>query len=236
MGAAARHEGTRGILELRLEAGAFNAQKQFYLGVLELPLVEEAAGRFTVHAGATLLTFVATAAGRPTYHFAFTIPENKLQQAKEWLSRRTPVLSQNGQEVFHFPDWNADAFYFHDPAGNVAELIARHSLQNGTAEPFNAAEILYASEIGLVVDDVPAEVKALGEALGLHRYRPGSERFAPVGDEHRLLILNHRDRGWWEDTPSRPYPVFARLSGEKSAAYHSQHHPFTILVQGSDPA
>jgi catechol-2,3-dioxygenase len=228
---------TRGILELRLEAGAFREQKQFYTEALELPLDEESAGRFTVRAGATRLTFTEAAEGRPTYHFAFNIPENKLPQAQEWLARRTPVLRQDGQEVLHFEDWNAHAFYFHDPAGNLAEFIARHNLPNSAPGPFTAGDILYASEIGLVVDDVPAEVKALDEALGLPLYRPGSDKFAPVGDEHRLLILNDRDRGWWEDTPSRPYPVFARLGGgDKSSGYHSQRFPYTIMVQGSGPA
>ena len=237
MDSSAKDEGALGILELRLEAGAFGEQKEFYTGALELPLVEEAAGRFTVRAGATSLTFTEAAEGKPTYHFAFTIPENKLEQAREWLSRRTPVLRQDGKEVFHFEDWNAHAFYFHDPAGNVAELIARHNLRNGAPGPFTAGDILYASEIGLVVDDVPAEVKALNETLGLGLYRPGSARFAPVGDEHHLLILNHRDRGWWEDTPSRPYPVSARLGGGgKSAEYRSPRYPFTIRLQGSGPA
>jgi catechol-2,3-dioxygenase len=226
-----------GILELRLEAGSFREQKQFYTEGLELPLDEESAGRFTVQAGETRLTFVEAVEGKPTYHFAFNIPENKLPQAQEWLARRIPVLRQDGREVFHFEDWNAHAFYFHDPAGNVAEFIARHNLRNGAPGPFTAGDILYASEIGLVVDDVPAEVKALNETLGLQLYRPGSERFAPMGDEHHLLILNHRDRGWWEDTPSRPYPVLARLSGgEKSAEYRSQRFPFTIQLQGPGPA
>ncbi len=225
-----------GILELQLEAGAFREQKQFYTESLGLLLDEESAARFTVRAGSTRLTFTEAAEGRPTYHFAFNIPENKLPQAQEWLARRTPVLRQRFREVFHFKDWNAHAIYFHDPAGNVAEFIARHNLRNGAPGPFTSGDILYASEIGLVVDDVPAEVKALNETLGLELYRPGGKKFAPVGDEHRLLILNHRDRGWWKDTPSRPYPVLARLGGGKSAEYRSPRFPFTIQLQGPGPA
>ncbi len=224
---------SRGILELRLESGALREQKRFYTQILGLPLLGESNEQFTIRAGTTRLTFAAAARDEPTYHFAFDIPENKIMQAKTWLAQRAPVLTQEGQEIIHFPAWNAHAVYFHDPAGNVVELIARHDLPNATPGPFGAEEILYASEIGLVVDDVPAEVKALGEALGLAVYRPGSDHFAPVGDEHRLLILNHRDRGWWEDTPSRPYPVMARLSGERSGEYRSRHYPFTIVIQGS---
>jgi catechol-2,3-dioxygenase len=224
----------RGILELRLEADALEEQKAFYSRALGLPLVAESADQFTVHAGATRLTFTRAPAGRSTYHFAFNIPENKLAAAKEWLAERTLVLrGKDGREVFHYESWNAHGLYFHDPAGNVAELIARHDLPNARPGPFAAGDILYVSEIGLVVDDVPATVRALEAALGLAVYRSGGAEFAAVGDEHRLLILTRRGRDWWGDTPSRPYPLLARLSGERDAEYRAPGYPFTILVQGS---
>jgi len=230
--AAAQNEKRVGILELRLETGVLREQRDFYTQTLELPLAEESAGQLTIRAGATRLVFAQAAQGKPTYHFAFDIPENKLPQAKEWLARRTPLLRRDGQEVFHFADWNADGVYFHDPAGNVVELIARHDLANAAPGPFAAGEILHASEIGLVVDDVAAQVEALAGALGLALYRSATAEFAAVGDEHRLLIVNHRGRPWWHDTPSWPYPLLASLSGREDREYRAQGYPFTVLLRG----
>jgi catechol-2,3-dioxygenase len=224
----------RGLLEIHLEAdaAAFAEQKAFYSQALGLPLVAESADRFTVGAGTTRLSFSRAPAGRPTYHFAFNIPENQLAAAKDWVAERTPVLrGEDGQEVFHFESWNADGFYFHDPAGNLAELIARHDLPNARPAPFTAAGILQASEIGLVVDDVPATVQGLQAALGLAVYRPASAEFAPVGDEHGLLILTRRGRDWWRDTPSLPYPLLSRLSGERDAEYRVPGYPYVIRIQ-----
>jgi catechol-2,3-dioxygenase len=241
MSAAAADGTGPGILELRLETHDLAGQRRFYTETLGLPLAaseDEAAGAFTVQAGATRLTFAPAAPGeRPLYHFAFNIPENKLSDAMAWMARRTPVLrGEEGQELFHFESWNAHAFYFHDAVGNIAELIARHDLANARPGPFAADDILAASEIGLVVDDVPATVRELEASLGLAVYRPGSDRFAPVGDEHRLLIVNHRERGWWEGTPSRPYPVQAWLAGSRDAAYRAYKpaaYPYEIVfVEG----
>lgn len=225
-----------GILELHLETHVLAEQKRFYTEALGLQMAGASDDSFTVRAGGTLFTFSRAAAGeQPLYHFAFNIPENKLSDAMDWLARRTPVLrGEEGQEVFHFESWNAHAVYFHDPAGNIAELIARHGLANARPGPFTPGDVLAASEIGLVVDDVPATVEELREGLGLAEYRPGSDRFAPVGDEHRLLIVNHRDRGWWQGTPSRPYPVRARLAGgltsEKPGAYRPAAYPYEIVA------
>jgi GTP cyclohydrolase II len=230
---APRRRERPGFLELRLETGALAEQRHFYTRILELPLVEEAAGRFTVGAGSTRLTFTAAALGRPTYHFAFDIPENQLQQARDWLRARVPLLvGDAGEEVFHFPEWNAHGMYFHDPGGNVAELIARHDVPNAAPGSFGAGGVLYASEIGLVVDDVAAETAAIAGSLGLHVYRQGSAEFAPVGDERHLLILNHRRRGWWRDTPSLPYPLLARFGGDEAREYRPPGLPFTVLVEG----
>jgi catechol 2,3-dioxygenase-like lactoylglutathione lyase family enzyme len=228
------HEAPKGILELRLLTQPLRAQRAFYTRVLGLPLLDEAPDRITIAAGATRLTFQQSDGGaaRPFYHFAFNIPENKLAEAKAWISGRTRVLSKHGQEVFHFPTWNAHSFYFNDPAGNIVELIARHDLGNASAGPFSREEILYASEIGVVVDDVAAAVTGAGEQLGLALYRPGSPSFAPVGDEHRLLILIARDAIWLPtlDTHAQVFPTAAILAAGRAATLDLPGYPFKISL------
>jgi catechol-2,3-dioxygenase len=178
------------------------------------------------------LTFVRTEdpESRPFYHFAFNIPENKLPLAQEWLAERTPLVTRGTQVVYHFPHWNAHAIYFWDPAGNLGELIARHDLANACSGAFRADDILYASEIGLVVDDVPAAVQQLKTRLTLPTYRGGSPVFEPLGDEHRLLIVVQKGRPWM-DRKSAIFPTVATLSGDKTGRCDLPGHPYALEVQ-----
>ncbi len=230
--AAATAAPSRGIFELRLLADDLEAQRRFYRRTLGLPAARESAEQVVVQAGGTRLIFrqARPAHGKPMYHFAFNIPENKLELARQWLHKRTPVIVKDGREVFHYPSWNADSVYFYDPAGNIVEFIARHDLANATPGPFSQEEILYASEIGLVVDDLKREVAALRSRLGLTVYRPGASDLVPVGDEHRLLIVVQRGRKWFQITPATVYPTVAKLAGEPPARYQVAGYPYELSL------
>lgn len=226
--------GPRGILALELLAADLAPLVPFYRDVLGFAALESGAESCSFAAGGTRLTFRRAAAGiaRPTYHVAFNVPQNKLASARSWLAARLPLVARDGEEVFHFPTWNSHSVYFLDPAGNLLELIARHNLPNGAPGAFAPREILYASEIGLVVDDVPAEVARLGATLGLPVYRPGSATFVPVGDEHRMLIVVERDRVWFPtvDRPAHVFPLTAVLASERAAAWNPARFPFAVRL------
>src|SRR5438105_3176896 len=69
------------ILSLELlTAASLAAMKAFYHGALGLHVLAEERERLTIGAGKTRLTFVpaGSADGKPFYHFAFNIPENKI--------------------------------------------------------------------------------------------------------------------------------------------------------------
>ncbi len=83
------------ITELSLDTQDFQEQYHFYTNILGLPLSEKTPETFTVQAGTTCLTFRETTK-ETGYHFAFTIPSNKLARAKEWVATRVPLLTQNG--------------------------------------------------------------------------------------------------------------------------------------------
>ena len=150
--------------------------KAFYGKTLDLRIMDEGADRFSVEAGETRLTFIAgtdVAGGRgPFYHFAFNIPENKILPALEWQKARTPLLAIPERnraagypiDVVDYRHWNAHSIFFLDPAGNVLEYIARHDLKNGNTAKFDWADLLYISEIGLVVDDV---IEAAGQVRAM---------------------------------------------------------------------
>src|SRR3954447_7910930 len=200
------------ILDLELSARDLHSLHDFYGTTLGFEVDAAADHPLTIQAGATRLTFVPAPDGSPhLYHFAFNIPENQLSAAKEWLSTRTPLLTDsNGFDEFNFESWHAHSVYFKDPAGNILEFIARHDLPNATGEPFGPRSILSVSEIGLATNDVPSLVRSLPP--GVPVYGEVSETFTAVGDELGLLIIVKTGRVWFPDTGVSAQPEPARIT------------------------
>ena len=145
-----------------------------------------------IETGETELEFEA-GDGEPFYHFAFLAPWDRFDELAA------------GREVFDFEAWDARAFYFHDPAGNIVELIAHRGLEGP----------LGLSELGLV-GDTGAMARKL-EALGLQLWDGTLDeegRLAFVGERGRTLILAPPGRGWMPtERPSERHPVEAELAG-----------------------
>ena len=185
--------------ELTLHTRDLASQRSFYTDVLQLPVLHEGPDRLTYRAGATRLTFEPSAAGEsPFYHFAFNIPENKLDFAIEWMEGRGDILTwhRTGKQIIHFKQWNAHSVYFFDPAGNILEFIAHHELDNAAGGAFSVDDILCINEIGVVVDDVSALVSELDERLDAKPFLNWSPEFAPVGDREGLFICVKAGRVW----------------------------------------
>lgn len=224
------------INEVVLETAELDAVRAFYSATLGLEADSPARAALAFRAGATRLAFVPSSdpAARPAYHVAFNVPENQFAPAKAWISARAPLVLANGRDEFRFDDWNADALYFRDPAGNLLELIARHTLENASDRPFDARSILEASEIGIVVDDVPSAAGALRLAFGLSNYGSCDRRFAAVGDERGLFIVVERGRPWAPDHV-RPAEIhatrvaIASVAGD-AARFVLPGHPVFVTV------
>ncbi len=204
------------IQQLDLLTTGLDVQQTFYSEVLELATERTSSG-LHVQAGATAILFAqAPADFVGAYHFAFNIPSNQYQAAKNWITARIPLLRDNtGREDFHFDTWESDSLYFLDAAGNVLEFIARHTLNNPANGSFDSSMILSVSEIGLPSENVIALADELCSKLGLSVYKQEpNETFTPVGDENGLFILPIQDRIWMPDSgvPARMLPV--RVSGE----------------------
>ena len=248
-GAAPQPEpGRPRILSLELLTGAnMNAMKTFYGKTLDLRIMDERADRFSVEAGETRLTFVTSAdvdGGRaPFYHFAFTIPANKILQALEWQKARTPLLAIPERnraagypaEVVDYRHWNAHSIFFLDPAGNVLEYIARHDLKNDNTARFDWGDLLYISEIGVVVDDVPEVAGTVREIASLPQYKGGDAEFTAVGDEYGLVLVMKRGRvvDFTGDAEHgvRVYGTSVNLRGAKSAKHQLKGYPYSINIE-----
>lgn len=182
---------------------------RFYRDVLGLP----PAGDDAVQVGETRLTF--DPGGDSPHHVAFNIPEDRLADAKTWLRQRGVELTMHeGSDEVDYPAWNAHACYFHDPEGHVLECIARHSLPNASRAPFGPASLLNVSEVGVVVDDVATGARRLREALGVPAFQPPGQHFAPLGDDHGLLIVVPRGRRWFPTgRPAEGAPIVIQAEG-----------------------
>ncbi|HTG69548.1 MAG TPA: VOC family protein [Candidatus Udaeobacter sp.] len=208
------------IEKLLLVTGNAASIQPFYSDVLGLPVVRSGQGSFTVQAGWSELTFQET--GQPDdedhyYHFAFTIPENKLPEAKKWIEAMVPIGTEAGEDVSYSEAWNSHSVYFEDPAGNILELIARHTMNNSVDRPFDPKQdILCISEIGVPTRDVPAAVDHLA-GLGLMTYKTRNDSFNPIGDDNGLLMVVETGRRWHftsKTAESFPVRVKVREAGE----------------------
>jgi len=174
--------------------------RDFYGRKLGLPLDGEA-----IVVGETRLGFEVEE-GDAFYHFALLVPGDRFNAALAWGRDRVELLG----DVFEFENWDAKAVYFHDPAGNIVELIAHHGLEeNGHSGGFTAGELLGFSELGIVGDKAD-QLRRL-ESRGLSLWdgtMDEPDRLAFVGEKGRTLILAPPGRGWLPTgRPAEPHPV-----------------------------
>jgi hypothetical protein len=235
------------ILGLELVSAApLATMKEFYHGTIGLPVLDEHADRLTIGAGQTRLTFTTAGPGdgNPFYHFAFNIPENKVLAARAWQLARTSLLPIPARQrdpdypddVVDYRHWNAHSLFFFDPAGNVVEYISRHDLKNARSGAFGSQDILYASEIAFVVDDVLATAANLKQVVGVEQYRGGSAQFTALGDERGLLLVMERGRVISFDAAEKKsvsvFRTAASVRGPKREKYLIPDFPYEISLEG----
>lgn len=207
------------FLHVRLEAPVprLQALADFYGRELGLDIRLEGSERLSVVVGESELEVVGSP-GEAFYHFALLVPGDRFAAALEWARTRTELLpdTRSGEVVFNFDSWAAEACYFHDPAGNIVELIAHRGIaETYERGEFRAGELLGLSELGLVGEPQALAASLSGE-LGLDLWdgslAPGALAF--VGERARTLILAPSDRGWLPTgRPAEPHAVEVLLSG-----------------------
>jgi catechol-2,3-dioxygenase len=207
--------------ELAVGAARLEAVAGFYERTLGFA-VELRDGRVIVPVGPDRLELVATGDGTdPFHHFALLVPGDRFDPARAWLGERAELLARDdGETVFPFGFWDARAVYFHDPAGNVVELIAHDSMaEQGGGGDFSAAELAGLSEVGIVVDSPAAAVATLERELGLELWSGDAEQLAFVGAKAHTLILAPPGRGWLPTgRPSEPHAAAVTVSGGPAGA------------------
>jgi catechol 2,3-dioxygenase-like lactoylglutathione lyase family enzyme len=203
-------------VELTCPPATHDSLRHFYIDTLGFPATSPGGDRFVLGVGGAELAFVA-ADEAAFYHFALLVPPTRFDAAREWATVRVKLLSgAGGDATFTFPAWNARAFYFHDPAGNIVELIA-HDFGDQTHDEFSADELEAISEVGLVVSR-PAEAAGLLEReAGLELWSggvKGPEALGFVGRQAHTLIVVPTGRGWLPTgRAAKPHPVAVTVAG-----------------------
>lgn len=203
------------LAHIQIETNNIEQTIAFYQDILELPIIEKDSDSVSVQAGNSVLEFVENTQFKSIYHFAFNIPENKLDEAIEWCKNKVVLILIKDQNVItNFENWNANAVYFYDNNGNLLEFIARHDLNNAQTEKFSSKAILNISEIG-IVNENPLELGK--ELIAQHDLEffsknDNSELFAAVGDDEGLLIMVQPNRNWYPtQTPSESNKTEVRI-------------------------
>ncbi len=187
------------IINLHLLTNDLNETENFYRNILEISVVNKTLSEITFQVGYTLLTFALSENKNPFYHFAFSIPSNKVDEAHAFISKRTNILPFTQETtIADFSNWNAHAFYFHDNQGNIVEFIAHHDLHNDSENPFTSTSIIGVCEIGIPVPDVTEACKTINERFKVPYYVKGPrlQDFSVMGDEYGLFIVTKIGRGW----------------------------------------
>jgi catechol 2,3-dioxygenase-like lactoylglutathione lyase family enzyme len=199
------------ISRIVLLTDALAATEAFYTGVPGLQLLHSDDNELSFRAGSTELVFRQSEDAGPVYHFAFTIPGNKLEEAREQLLRKTTLIPlPGGETVADFSNWNAKAFYFYDNNGNILEYIVRYDLQLSSDQPFSGSSICCISEIGMVTDDVPALAERISQAYQVPFFakQPRADHFTAMGNDEGLFIIAAKERPWYPTTvAARAFPL-----------------------------
>ena len=119
--------------------------------------------------------------------------------------------------------------YFRDPADNIVEFIARRNLPNDSVTSFGPGSLLRVSEVGIMVEDVPAAVRGLERDLGLTVWNEPNEEFTTVGDETGLLIVVKNGRPWFPTgEAAKPHPVVVVARGDRRASHEPPDEGYRI--------
>jgi hypothetical protein len=190
------------IKKLVLQTAYLQTLKEFYSSILELPVQITGEG-LEIQAGSTRLIFTESGEAEPFYHFAFNIPANKIEEAKNWLKPKVKLfwINENQNEIADFVSWNARSIYFSDPAGNILEFIARFDLKNEMVENFSSRQIVSVNEIGLVFKekDLDERTNELLNNFQLQYFskQPPLPQFRALGDDEGLFIVVPGHRNWY---------------------------------------
>ena len=199
------------ITELILQTSSLSRTRLFYHKTLELPILKEDEHRICFRAGKTHLTFKQAESGKPFYHFAFNISNNRFSDCFEWINQKLDILPVNDEMLIAgYDNWNAQSFYFYDNNGSIVEFIVRFDLPYHSTATALSACIEEVSEIGIVTENVNNMAEDLAQRHGIPYFEkgPSLHDFIAMGDDYGLLLVCQQKRGWVPThKPAQVFPI-----------------------------
>lgn len=217
------------IRELVLECKDLALVKDFWVNRMGMELLAQNATSFSVRIGTSKLKFVRHPGNAsPFYHFAVNIPENQIEQAFEWIRERAQVIRQDGTgaEIIHKPLFNAHSLFFHDPAGNVVELTARHVLTNTLEGTFTKNMLLKISEVSIITKNTRECAELMTAQLGVREFERSTTGYKPIGGAEGILAFVVTGKTF---LPSENLVSFAH----KMEVVLKYPEPFSLTLPGS---
>jgi catechol-2,3-dioxygenase len=190
------------LRKLKLYSKDITAQYNFYKNVLGFDTIFFEDNKLSIAAGSTQLILEEDPRSNFIYHFAFLIPNQKIEQAIVFLENKgIELLKREGEKIIYFgtkEKHTGRAIYFYDEDGNIAEFIERESLNFESEDNFNIQQVLKINEIGMPVDD-PMEVSRQLinqfkiQLIDLHHL---NDSFCWIGDYNGVFIVVKNGRNW----------------------------------------
>ena len=187
------------IKQLELLSQNLIETEKFYTEILGFKIYEKTEYSISFVVGSSSLIFRKTENLKPVYHFAFNIPNNKLNEAEKWISSRTSLIEFENKPIIDFSNWNAKSIYFFDNNGNILEFIARFDLENSSDKTFESSSVLSISEIAFVTRDVNLLTQKFISENDFKFFEKQVQRndFSVIGEENGLLIIVDSERNWF---------------------------------------
>ena len=222
-----------------LYTNRLDEMKGFYEYQLGFRIVEENEESFALSIGSSVLEFRASERAS-FYHYAINIPGNQFSLAKFWARARVELNRQEGMDEIYYANFNSDAFYFQDPAGNIIEFIGRRHVD--IMDDFTIDSLLDISEVGITTP----HVQEVGEALeamdipvrGNKGIEPAALNF--LGEDPHFLVLVPPKRTWFfSKLKSETHPLAIELAdgrmieidGDGHMVQKQAHNPVSDLME-----
>lgn len=222
-----------------LYTNRLDEMKGFYEYQLGFRIVEENEESFALSIGSSVLEFRASERAS-FYHYAINIPGNQFSLAKFWARARVELNRQEGMDEIYYANFNSDAFYFQDPAGNIIEFIGRRHVD--IMDDFTIDSLLDISEVGIATP----HVQEVGEALeamdipvrGNKGIEPAALNF--LGEDPHFLVLVPPKRTWFfSKLKSETHPLAIELAdgrmieidGDGQMVQKQAHNPVSDLME-----
>ncbi|KAA0547158.1 VOC family protein [Bacillus sp. BGMRC 2118] len=209
------------ILKIKLCTLNIKEMKAFYTEVLEMELIEVSEKHFTVRAGNSKIEFHLSET-LPSYHFAVRTNIAYLTYIFNKVSKTHKDKVLCDIQGFESGYWKGKQVYFHDPDGNIVEIIEQQ---------VRCDEWYDVCEIGMPAGDVEQLAMELKELP--NKNKPESESFQFFGDETGNFVLVKESRGWFPTKqPSTIHPIDIEIRAErvKNTTITSRNLPYTINV------